>query len=80
MRQPSSFFEPIHVSARFRLILESAILNLEAAAARDERLLRLLDHPDHCRRQQLLVTRELDRAFQLRELLARTALRPEQAA
>jgi len=72
--------EAFHVSARFRLTLESTILALEAAAARDERLLPLLDNPDHRRRQQLLVAAQLDRAFRLRELLARTAVRPEQAA
>ena len=31
--------DAIHVSQRFRLTLESSILDLEAAAARDERLL-----------------------------------------
>ena len=66
--------EPIHVSARFRLTLECAILELEAAAARDEHLLPLLDDTDHRRRQELLVATQLERAFRLRELLARTAL------
>jgi hypothetical protein len=72
--------ETIHVSSRFRLTLESTILDLEAAAARDERILPLLDNPDHRRRQKLLVAAQLDRAFRLRELLARTAVRPEQVA
>jgi len=71
---------PIHVSARFRLTLESTILALEAAAARDERLIPLLDNPDHRRRQRLLVATQLEKAFRLRELLARTTIRPEQAA
>lgn len=72
--------EPIRVSARFRLTLESAVLALEAGAARDERMLPLLEDPDHQRRQQLLVEQQLARAIQLRELLAQTVLRPERAA
>ena len=66
--------EPIHISARFRLTLESAILQLEAAAARDEHLLPRLPHADHRRRHQLLVDAQLERAYRLRELLARTIL------
>ena len=64
--------EPFRVSDRFRLTLESSILELEANAARDERSLPLLTDPDHRRRQQLLVESQLERAFRLRELLART--------
>ena len=71
--------EPIHVSARFRVTLESTIAALETGAARDERILPLLDSPDH-RRQRLLVGSQLLRAFQLRELLARTMVRSERAA
>ena len=67
--------EPIHVSQRFRLTLESAILDL--GAAHDEQLLPLLQEPDHRRRQQLLVATQLDRAFRLRELLASTTLYPD---
>lgn len=77
--QPSTDSAAFHVSARFRLTLQSAILELEAGAARDERILPLLQDPDHRRRQQLLVAAQLDRAFRLRELLARTTVRPEQA-
>jgi hypothetical protein len=69
--------EPIHVSHRFRLTLESAILDLEAGAARDEGLLPLIEEPDHRRRQQLLVSTQLERAFRLRELLASTTLYPD---
>jgi hypothetical protein len=72
--------DAIHVSERFRLTLESSILDLEAAAARDERLLPQLDNADHQRRQKLLVAAQLDRAFRLRELLSRTALWPGRAA
>jgi hypothetical protein len=64
--------EPFRVSERFRLTLESAILELEANAARDERTLPLLTDPDHRRRQQLLISAQLERAFRLRELLTRT--------
>jgi hypothetical protein len=72
--------DAIHVSERFRLTLESSILDLEAAAARDERLLPQLDNADHQRRQKLLVAAQLDRAFRLRELLSRTALWPRRTA
>jgi len=72
--------EPFHVSARFRLTLESSILALEASAAQDEKLIPMLDDPDHRRRQRLLVGSQLLRAFRLRELLARTTVRPERAA
>ena len=69
--------EPIHVSVRFRRAMESAILGLEAGAARDERILPAIGDADHRRRQLLLVNRQLERAFRLRELLARTVLRSE---
>jgi len=72
--------QAIHVSARFRLTLEAAILELEAGAARDERTLPLLLDPDHQRRQRLLVAAQLERAYRLRELLARTAIRQDHAA
>ena len=68
--------EPFRVSDRFRLTLESTILELEAGAARDERALPLLSDPDHRRRQQLLIAAQLERAFRLRELLARTIACP----
>jgi len=66
--------EPIHVSARFRLTIESTILQLEAAAARDEQLASRLENADHRRRQRLLVATQLERAFRLRELLRSTTL------
>jgi hypothetical protein len=71
---------PIHVSERFRLTLEATILDLEAGAARDERLLPLIRDKDHLRRHRLLVAAQLERAFRLRELLSRTSIRPGQAA
>lgn len=80
MRRPKCLFEPMHVSARFRLTMEAAILELQAGAARDEQMLPLLEDGDHRRRQQLLVESQLERAFQLQELLGRTCVRPERAA
>jgi hypothetical protein len=67
--------EPIRVSARFRITLESAIAALEAGATSDEQTLLILTDPDHRRRQRLLVGAQRLRAQQLRELLTRTALR-----
>ena len=72
--------DPIRVSERFRLTLEATILNLEAGAASDERALAQLDNADHRRRQQLLIAAQLERAFRLRELLERTALRPDRVS
>lgn len=80
MRRPLCTSEPFHVSARFRLTLETAIRDLETSAARDEKLVPMLNDPDHRRRQQRLVESQLERAFQLQELLARTCVRPERAA
>lgn len=80
MRRPLCTSEPFHVSARFRLTMEIAIRDLVAAAARDERLVSLLDDPGHRRRQQRLVESQLERAFQLHELLSRSCVRPERAA
>jgi hypothetical protein len=79
MQSPLDSSEPFHVSPRFRLTLERTILALEEGAAHDERALRQLDDPDHRRRQRLLVGCQLLRAFRLRELLARTELRPGRA-
>jgi hypothetical protein len=80
MRRPLCTSEPFHVSARFRLTMETAIRDLEAGAARDERLLPLLEDARHRSRHQLLVESQLERAFQLHELLARTCVRQERAA
>jgi hypothetical protein len=79
MQSPLNSSEAIYVGVRFRLALERTILALEAGAAHDEQVIERLDDPDHRRRQRLLVGCQLLRAFRLRELLARTALRPERA-
>jgi hypothetical protein len=72
--------EPLYISDRFRVVLESTILTLESGAARDERTLPHLVDWDHRRRQWQLVAAQLERAFQLRELLAQTEARSERAA
>lgn len=72
--------ERYHVSARFRLTLQAAILTLESAAAEDERAMAALDNADHRRRQRMLVAAQLERAFRLNELLGQTAVRPDRAA
>jgi hypothetical protein len=69
--------EPFRVSDRFRVTLESTILELEAGAAHDERILAQLRNEDHRRRQRLLIAAQLERAFRLRELLARTIRQPQ---
>jgi len=70
--------EPMQVSSRFRSTIEATILELERNAGRDERLLPTLLSPDHRRRQRLLVEKQLDKAFRLREMLALMSLRREQ--
>ena len=70
--------EPIQVSSRFRSTIEATILELERNAGQDERLLPTLLNADHRRRQRLLVEKQLDKAFRLREMLALMSLRREQ--
>ena len=65
-----SLREPLQVTPRFRTAIESRILELERHAAEDERTLRRLTSPDHRRRQQILIDKQLDKAFRLREMLA----------
>lgn len=61
--------EPIRLSPRFRSAIETRILELERNAARDERMLTDLKNADHRRRQQMLVDKQLEKAFRLREML-----------
>jgi hypothetical protein len=70
-----SLREPIHVTPRFRLAIEARILQLERDAAKDERALKSLTSADHRRRQQMLIDKQLDKAFRLREMLALVATR-----
>ena len=65
-----SLREPLQVTPGFRIAIESRILELERHAAEDERTLRRLTSPDHRRRQQMLIDKQLDKAFRLREMLA----------
>lgn len=67
---PDLMREPIQVSPRFRSAIEARILELERDAARDERALAKLTSPEHRRRHQMLVDKQLDKAFRLREMLA----------
>ncbi len=72
---PDLMREPIQVSPRFRSAIEARILELERDAARDERALAKLTNPDHRRRHQMLVDKQLDKAFRLREMLAQVCAR-----
>ena len=72
---PDLIREPIQVSPRFRSAVEARILELERNAAQDERALAGLTHPDHCRRQRLLVDKQLEKAFRLREMLTQVCAR-----
>jgi hypothetical protein len=67
--------EPIQVSPRFRSAIEARILELERNAARDEQIVAALTNPDHRRRHQMLVDKQLDKAFRLREMLAQVCAR-----
>jgi hypothetical protein len=67
---PDLIGEPLQVSPRFRSAIEARILELERNAALDEQTLSGLTHPDHRRRHQMLIDKQLDKAFRLREMLA----------
>ena len=71
--------EPLQITPRFRTAVETRILQLERDAARDERMLKSLTSPDHRRRQQMLIDRQLEKAFRLREMLALVTTRAERA-
>lgn len=66
---PEPLCEPIQVTPRSRTAIETRIMQLESGAARDERVLRSLTSPDHRRRQQMLIDKQLEKAFRLREML-----------
>jgi len=72
---PDLVREPIQVSTRFRQAIEARILELERNAAQDERALAALSNPDHRRRHRLLVDKQLEKAFRLREMLAQVCAR-----
>jgi uncharacterized coiled-coil protein SlyX len=76
---PDLLREPIEVSQRFRSAIEARILELEHNAARDEQTLSQLASPDHRRRHQMLIDKQLDKAFRLREMLAHVWSRSEAA-
>ena len=76
--------EPMQISPRFRSAVEARILELERNAAKDEQAMAALTHPDHVRRHRLLVDKQLEKAFRLREMLtlvcARSAARRRERA
>ena len=74
-----SLREPLQITPRFRHAVETRILQLERDAAHDERVLRTLTSPDPRRRQQMLIDKQLDKAFRLREMLALVTTRAERA-
>jgi hypothetical protein len=74
-----SLREPMQVTPRFRTAVEARIMQLERDAARDERMLQSLTSPDHRRRQQMLIDKQLDKAFRLREMLALVTTRAARA-
>ncbi len=74
-----SLRDPFQITPRFRNAVEKRILQLERDAAQDERVLKSLTSPDHRRRQQMLIDRQLEKAFRLREMLALVTTRAERA-
>jgi hypothetical protein len=60
--------ERLTVSSRFQAAVESAIFRIERNAFQDEDNLARLIHEDHRRRQRLLIEKQIDKAFRLREL------------
>ena len=63
--------ERLMVSSRFQSAVESAIFRIERNAFEDEHNLARLNHEDHRRRQRLLVEKQIDKAFRLREFYER---------
>ncbi|MGH9586793.1 MAG: hypothetical protein ACRD3F_07550 [Acidobacteriaceae bacterium] len=59
------------VSSRFHAAVKSAIFRIEHNAFQDEDKLTLLVSDDHRRRQRLLIEKQIDKAFQLRDLCER---------
>ncbi len=69
--------EPYQLSARFYRAMQIKALSLEIDAVRDELAASTLDHPDHVRRQHLLIQAQRDEAERLRDFLARATVREE---
>jgi len=63
--------ERLMVSSRFHAAVESAIFRIERNAFQDEHNLALLVSEDHRRRQRLLIEKQIDKAFRLRDLYER---------
>lgn len=60
--------ERLMVSSRFHAAVESAIFRIERNAIEDEHTLARLISEDHRRRHRLLIEKQIDKAFRLREL------------
>lgn len=60
--------ERLKVSSRFHAAVESAIFRLERNVFQDADNLALLVNEDHRRRQRLLIEKQIDKAFRLRDL------------
>lgn len=66
--------EPFQVSSRFYRALQAKAIALETAASNDEIFAASLHHPDHLRRQWLLIQAQRDEAERLRDFLTRTIM------
>ena len=67
--------ERLMVSSRFHGAVKSAIFRIECNAFQDEDKLTVLVSDDHRRRQRLLIEKQIDKAFQPRDLYERLELR-----
>lgn len=63
--------ERLMVSSRFQAAVQSAIFRVERNAFEDEYNLARLVSEDHRRRQRLLIEKQIDKAFRLREFYER---------
>lgn len=67
--------ETYEISPRFRKSMEDRIERLERDAVEDERMLIVLDHPDHIRRHLRLVAVQRAEALRMRLFLDRSRAR-----
>jgi hypothetical protein len=67
--------EPYQISSRFYRAMQAKALTLEVDALRDELFAASIDHPDHLRRQHILIQAQRDEAERLRNFLTGTRVR-----
>jgi hypothetical protein len=67
--------ENYEISPRFRRTMEDRIERLERDALEDERVIAMLDHPDHIRRHLRLVAVQRAEALRMRLFLDRSRTR-----